>query len=265
MPEDFAFGGEFVWQPTPEYVEPSHVRHFMRQNGLASYEDLMSRSTSDIAWFTAAVLKYLDIRFSRPYTQLVDLSRGFAWPRWCVGGELNIVANCLDKYQADPAVAARPAILWEAEEGQSGSLSYSDLYRQTNQCANLLRSLGLGKGDVIALFMPMTPEIVAALLAIARIGAIVLPLFSGYGAGAVATRLADARARAVFTADGFFRRGQLVPLKPTADEAAREAPNLQHMIVLRRAGNPVTMQPDRDLWWHARVRKLDPRGLEERH
>lgn len=253
MPEDFAFGGEFVWQPTPEYVEPSHVRRFMRQNDLASYEDLMSRSTSDIAWFTAAVLKYLDIRFSRPYTQVVDLSRGFAWPRWCVGGELNIVTNCLDKYQADPAVAARPAILWEAEEGQSGSLSYSDLYRQTNQCANLLRSLGLGKGDVIGLFMPMTPEIIAALLAIARIGAIVLPLFSGYGAGAVATRLADARARALFTADGFFRRGQLVPLKPTADEAAREAPSIQHMIVLRRAGNPVTMQPDRDLWWHARV------------
>lgn len=253
MPDDFNFGGEFVWLPTPEYVEPSHLRRFMRANGLASYADLMTRSTTDIAWFTDAVLKYLDIRFTKPYSQVVDLSRGSAWPRWCVGGELNIVTNCLDKYQSDPALAARPAILWESEEGQTGSLTYSELYRQTSQCANLLRALGLGKGDVVGLFMPMTPEIVVALLAIIRIGGIVLPLFSGYGAGAVATRLADARVKALFTADGFLRRGQIVALKPIADEAVQAAECLRHVIVLRRAGNPVTMQPGRDLWWHERV------------
>jgi acetyl-CoA synthetase len=253
MPDDFDFGGEFVWLPTPEYVEPSHLRRFMRANGLASYADLMTRSTTDIAWFTDAVLKYLDIRFTKPYSQVVDLSRGSAWPRWCVGGELNIVTNCLDKYQSDPALAARPAILWESEEGQTGSLTYSELYRQTSQCANLLRALGLGKGDVVGLFMPMTPEIVVALLAIIRIGGIVLPLFSGYGAGAVATRLADARVKALFTADGFLRRGQVVALKPIADEAVQAAESLRHVIVLRRAGNPVTMQSGRDLWWHERV------------
>jgi acetyl-CoA synthetase len=253
MPDDFDFGGEFVWQPTPEYVEPSHLRRFMRVNGLASFGELMARSTSDIAWFTDALLKYLDIRFSRPYTQVVDLSRGPAWPRWCVGGELNITTNCLDKYQADPALAARPAIVWEAEEGQTGSISYAALHQQVNQCANLLRSLGLGKGDAIGLFMPMTPEIVVALLAIARVGGLILPLFSGYGAGAVRTRLADARAKAVFTADGFFRRGQLVPLKPTLDEAAQDLPGVRHLIVLRRAGNPVPMTPGRDVWWHEHV------------
>jgi acetyl-CoA synthetase len=263
MPEGFDFGGEFVWQPTPEYVEPSHLRRFMRANGLAGFDELMARSTSDIAWFTDAVLKYLDIRFSRPYTQVVDLSRGPAWPRWCVGAELNITTNCLDKYLAEPALASRPAILWEAENGPAGSLSYAELYRQTNQCANLLRSLGLGKGDAIGLFMPMTPEIVAALLAIARIGGIILPLFSGYGAGAVATRLADARAKALFTADGFFRRGQVVPLKPTADEAARETETLKHIIVLRRAGNPVTMQPGRDVWWHEGVPAQPETALPE--
>src|SRR5712691_3628110 len=148
MPDEFVFGGEFVWHPTPEYVEPSHLRRFMRANGLASYDELMARSITDIAWFTDAVLKYLDIRFARPYTQVLDLSRGSAWPRWCVGAELNIVTNCLDKYAADPALAARLAVLWEAEEGPAGGLSYAELYRQTNQCANLLRSLGLGKGDV---------------------------------------------------------------------------------------------------------------------
>src|SRR5579859_1419398 len=253
MPDDLAFGGEFVWHPTPEYVEAAHVRRFMRAHDLPSYDALMARSTSDIAWFTESVLKYLDIRFARPYTQVVDLSRGPAWPRWCVGARLNIVTNCLDKYQDDPALAARPAILWEAEDGATGSVSYAELYRQTNQCANLLRSLGLGKGDGIGLFMPMAPEIVAALLAIARIGGIVLPLFSGYGASAVATRLADGQAKALVTADGFMRRGQVVALKPVADEACRELEGLRHMLVLRRAGNPVSMTPGRDLWWHEHV------------
>jgi acetyl-CoA synthetase len=253
MPEDFDFGGEIAWRPTPDYTQHSHLRRFMQTHGLANFDELLARSTGDVAWFTDAVLKYLDIRFSRPYTQVVDLSRGIAWPRWCVGGELNITTSCLDKYQDDPALAGRPAILWEAEGGQAGSLSYAELYRQTSQCANLLRSLGLGQGDAIGIYMPMTPEIVVALLAIARIGAIILPLFSGYGAGAVASRLADARARALFTADGFFRRGQVVPLKATADDAAQGLEHLQHMIVLRRAGNPVNMQPGRDVWWHAAV------------
>ncbi len=184
---------------------------------------------------------------------MVELSRGPAWPHWCVNAELNIVTDCLDKYQADPAEAGRPAIVWEAEAGQTGMVSYAELFRQTNQCANLLRALGLGKGDTIGLFMPMAPEIVAALLAIARIGGLILPLFSGYGAGAVATRLADGRAKALITADGLIRRGQVVPLKPVADEAIQGIEGLQHMLVLRQVGNAVTMQPGRDLWWHEHV------------
>jgi len=182
MSENFDFGGEFAWRPTPATMASSNLQHFMQAQGLASFDELLARSTSDVAWFTDAVLKYLNIRFSRPYTQVLDLQRGSAWPRWCVDGQLNITTNCLDKYQADPALAGQHAILWETESGASGSLSYAELFRQTNQCASLLRALGLGQGDVIALFMPMTPEIVVALLAIARIGAIILPLFSGYDA-----------------------------------------------------------------------------------
>ena len=253
MANEFEPGGGFVWQPTPAEIWGSHLHQFMAAEGLDSYGALMARSTSEIAWFTDAVLKYLDIRFSKPYTQVVDLSRGPAWPRWCVNARLNIVTNCLDKYQADTALAAQPAIIWEAEEGQTGRVSYAELFRQTNQCANLLRSLGLGKGDTIGLLMPMTPEIVAAFLAIARIGGISLPLFSGYGASAVATRLADGEAKALFTADGLRRRGQVVPLKPTADEALRNLPGVRHVIVTRRAGNPVAMQPGRDVWWHEQV------------
>src|SRR5262245_61987670 len=253
MPENFDFGGEIVWRPTPETIERSNLTHFMREHGLDGFDALMQRSTTEVAWFTDAVLKFLDIRFRRPYDQVLDLSRGAAWPRWCVGAQLNIIDNCLDKYQAQAELAGRTAMIWEAEEGASRSLTYADLYHEVNCCANLLRSLGFGRGDALGLFMPMTPEIVIALLAVVKIGGIVLPLFSGYGVGAVASRLNDAGAAGLFTADGFFRRGQPVGLKAIADEAAAQVPTLRHMIVTRRSGQPVAMQAGRDVWWHEAV------------
>jgi acetyl-CoA synthetase len=252
MPESFAFGGEIVWRPSPEYVNRSHLKRFMDQHRLASFDDLLRRSTTDVPWFTDALLKYLDIQFQQPYREVVDLSRGIAWPRWCVGGQLNIGYNCVDKYYRDPRLARRPAVIWEGEEGPQSArtLTYADLYIEVNQCANALRSLGLGKGDAIGLFMPMTPEIIVALLATVKIGGIVLPLFSGYGVSAIISRLMDGEAKALFTADGAFRRGQVVPMKPLADAAAAEIPSLREMIVLKRAGNPVSMAAGRDHWWH---------------
>jgi len=253
MSDLLTFGGEMVWRPTDEYVERSHLTQFMRRHGIGSFDELMTRSTADIAWFTDAVLHYLDIRFAAPYSQVVDLSDGIQWPRWCVNGRLNIVDNCVHKWAADPATSHRPALVWEGEEGATRTLSYGELAAEVNRCANALRSLGLGKGDAIGLFMPMTPEIAVALLAIAQIGCIILPLFSGYGAGALASRLVDAGAKALFSADGAFRRGRIVPMKSVADEAAKQVPTLAHQIVLRRAGNDVAMQPGRDHWWHGLV------------
>ncbi len=247
----------------------AHLTRFMRQNGIGSFAELSERSAQEVAWFTDAVLRYLDIRFRTPYTQVVDLSRGPAWPRWCVGGELNIVESCLDKHLAGES-ADQPAVIYESEAGTVRRLSYAQLARQVNQAANGLLSLGLGKGDAIGLFMPMTPEIVVALLAIARIGGVVLPLFSGYGAGAVASRLDDGEARALFTADGFQRRGALVSMKPIADEAAPHVPSLRHLIVLRSMGNPVSMTLGRDHWWHDLVEKqpdaaqTEPTAAEDR-
>lgn len=252
MSETFDYGGPIVWKPTPEIIERANLTRFMRQHGLKDYAALMERSTQDVAWFTDAVLQFLQIEFFQPYNQVIDLSQGIAFPRWCVGGEMNIVHNCLDKYTAAPQ-ATQTALIWEGEEGQVRSLSYAELHRQVNQAANALRSLGLGRGDPIGLFMPMTPEIVVALLAIAKIGGIILPLFSGYGAGAVASRLVDAGAKALFTADGFFRRGKIVPIKPVADEAAAQVASLEHLIVLQRAGLEVPMQTGRDFWWHELV------------
>jgi acetyl-CoA synthetase len=250
MTDAFTFGGEIVWRPSPDYAERSHLKRFMSRHGLADYAALMQRSTTDIAWFTDAVLKYLDVRFTQPYTQVVDLSRGPMWPRWCVGGRLNIVQTCIDRHYQEPGRANRPALRWEGEEGQTVTLTYADLYREVNHCANALRQLGFKKGDAIGLYMPMTPEIVIALLAIVKIGGIVLPLFSGYGAGAIAARLQDADAAGLITADGFFRRGQLVPMKPVADEAVAQVATMREVLVLRRAGNRVEMKGGRDHWWH---------------
>jgi acetyl-CoA synthetase len=248
MPDSFEFGGDIVWEPTPEYMKRANLTRFMRQYGLADFNKLMRRSKDDVAWFTESVMKFLDIQFYEPYSQIVDLSEGIQFPKWCVDGKMNIVHNCVDKYQSSET-SDQLAIIWEGEEGDTKLLTYYELYEQVNKVANALRLLGLGKGDAIGLYMPMTIEVVVAMLAVAKIGGIILPLFSGYGVGAVVTRLVDADAKVLFTADGFFRRGKPVAMKPVADEAATQVPTIQHMIVLKRADIPVEMTAGRDHWW----------------
>ena len=245
----FEFGGPIVWRPSPEAIDRAHLTRFMRLHHLDTFQELHRRSTEDIAWFTDALIKYLAVRFRRPYTKVVDLSRGPAWPRWCVGGEMNIVDSAIEKHLTYEA-SHRPALIWEGEEGATRTLTYAELAQEVNRAANALRSLGVMKGDAVGLFMPMTPELVIALLAVAKIGGVILPLFSGFGPGAVASRLEDARARVLFTADGLYRRGAAVPLKPKADEALARAPSVKHVIVLRRTGERVRMQRGRDHWWH---------------
>jgi acetyl-CoA synthetase len=246
--EAFDFGGEIVWRPTPEQIARSNLRQFMTRHGTLSFDDLMKRSTEDVAWFWDTVIKDLSIEFYEPYRQVVDLSRGYPWARWCVGGVMNIVHNCLDKYIGTPK-ENQIALKWEGEKEETRTLSYGELYREVNRLANGLRALGLKNGDAIGLFMPMTPEIVIALLAVAKIGGVILPLFSGYGAGAVAVRLQDAEAKGLFTADGFYRRGQIVPMKTVADEAVAQSPTVKHVIVARRAGNEIPWNPARDCRW----------------
>lgn len=246
--ESFDAQSEIVWQPTPTYVERSHLKQFMDRHAILTLEELMRRSTEDIGWFWQTVLDDLDIRFFEPYAEIVDLSEGLPWAKWCVGGVLNIVHNCLDKWKGTPT-QNRAAVRWEGEEGDSRILTYGDLDREVCRLANGLRTLGLGKGDAIGLYMPMVPEIAVALLAIAKIGGIILPLFSGYGATAVATRLIDAEAKALFTADGFYRRGKMKSMKPVVDEALAQVPSVEHVIVYPRVGSNVPWTEGRDHWW----------------
>ncbi|GMR11686.1 MAG: AMP-binding protein [Anaerolineae bacterium] len=248
MSLDSNFGGPVVWEPGPDYTARAHLTQFMRQHDLSDFSALMERSTRDVGWFTQAVLDYLDIRFRQPYSQVVDLSEGIAWPRWCVGGRMNIIHNCLDKYEGTET-ESQAALIWEGEGGQVRSLTYGELRMQVNLAAGGLRSLGLGPGDAIGLYMPMVPEIVVALLAIAKIGGVILPLFSGYGAGAVASRLVDGGARALITADGYARRGSTIEMMSVADQAARACPSLEHVVIYAHAGLPIEMLEGRDLTW----------------
>jgi acetyl-CoA synthetase len=246
----FPFNQPVVWQPSEEYIQRSRLKRFMNRHGLDTVEELLARSSSDVAWFWEAVFEDLGIEFYEPYSQIVDLSKGIQWPSWCVGGKLNIVHNCLDKWMDTPK-QDQIAIRWEGEEGKIRLLTYRELYHDVNQLASAMRSVGLGKGDAIGLYMPMVPEIVIALLAIAKIGGVILPLFSGYGSGAIASRLADAEAKAVFTADGQFRRGKPVLMKPVVDEALVDIQTVEKVIVIRRIAVEVPMvtADERDVWW----------------
>ncbi|NUQ43728.1 MAG: AMP-binding protein [Calditrichaceae bacterium] len=232
----------------------------MDAHAIAGYDELYRRSVADIAWFWDAVLKDLDIQFYQPYRTIVDLRDGIQFPQWCVGGEMNIIHNCLDKWQATP-VRNRAALRWEGEEGEQRILTYGDLCREVNRCANALRQLGLGKGDAVGLYMPMIPELAVAFLAIIKIGGIILPLFSGYGPSAISARLADADAKALITADGMFRRGKPALMKPVADEALKDAPTVQQVIVVNRIdAAALPWKQGRDHRWEELVPRQSPQA-----
>jgi acetyl-CoA synthetase len=259
---EFQFGGEFVWRPSADLIARSRLRQFMDRHGIGGLEDLQRRSTEEIDWFWNAIIQELGIEFFKPYERILDLTGGIAWPRWCVGGKMNIVHNCLDKWHGAP-VARREAVRWEGEDGASVVLTYEELHRQVCRLSNALRALDMKKGDVAALFMPMMPETIAALFAVVKLGGIILPLFSGYGAAAVAERLRDSGAKFLFTVDGFYRRGQTVLLKPIADEAVSSSPSVEHALILKRLGVSIPWNAKRDRWWHEEIGRHSDQAATE--
>ncbi len=238
---------DIVWRPSEEYVERANVTRFMRAHGIGSYEDLVRRSQEDVEWFWDAVVADLGIRFSTPYERVLDTSKGIPWAEWFVGGKINLADVSCDVWATRTPDAI--AILWEGEDGSVRSVTYRELREMADRLANGLRSLGVGERDAVGIFMPMAPEAVAATLACAKIGAIWLPIFSGYAADAVATRLADADAKVLITADGTLRRGGTVPMKETADAAADAVPTVEKVIVWERLGRSDLKWTARDVRW----------------
>ncbi len=206
------------------------------------YLDIYEKSLRDPELFWAEEARKLD--WSRPWDKVLDWSPPFA--RWFAGGTLNACYQCVDRH-VKTWRKSKVAIYWEGEDGDTRVLSYSTLYREVNRFASILKKLGVGKGDKVALYLPMIPELPIFMLACARIGAIHTVIFSGFSAQSLADRINDTEAKAVVTADAAFRRGKRIPLKATVDEALKRAPSVQKVVVVNRAGTAVEMADGRDL------------------
>ncbi len=231
--------------PPKELVEHSNVKAFMDKHGIADYDALLKRA-EDQVWYWGEVAKELD--WFKTWDKVLDESNA-PFFKWFTGAKFNIVHNCLDRHMKT-SVKDKVAYIYESEPGEVERWTYAMLYKEVNKLANALKKLGIKKGDRITLFMPMVPQLPIAMLACAKIGAIHSVVFSGFSSTSLRDRVNDAEAKILITTDGAYRRGKLVTLKANADPGLAECPSVQHVIVFKRAGNPVEMKPGRDLWWH---------------
>jgi acetyl-CoA synthetase len=243
-----------AFTPSAAFREQANVRD----------ADVYDKAARDPEAFWANFARELE--WSTPWSRVLDWQPPHA--KWFVGGKLNASVNCLDRH-LHSARRNKAAIVWEGEPGDRRTLTYFDLHREVCQFANVLRSLGIRRGDRVAIYLPLIPELTIAMLACARIGAVHSVVFGGFSAESLRDRINDAQARLLVTADGGFRRGGVVPLKRLADEALAETPSIEHAVVIRRGGEwaagamdiPVTMKDGRDHWYHE-LMKAAPYGCE---
>lgn len=227
------------------FPPPEAFRRAARIGSVDAYERLYRRSLEDPEGFWSEAAS--ELHWFRRWDRVLEWNEPHA--RWFVGGTTNIAYNCLD-LQVERGLGDRVAFHWEGEPGDRRSLTYAGLLAEVSRFANALKGLGVGKGDRVALYMPMIPETVVAMLACARIGATHVVVFAGFGAQALADRIDDVGAKAVVTADGAYRRGEVLPLKARVDEAVDGRASVASVITVRRAGNAVPMRPGRDRWYH---------------
>lgn len=213
---------------------------------MQAYQSLYEHSIADTEAFWESQAKE-HLHWFEPFTKTLDWQEPFA--KWFLGGKTNVSYNCLDAH-VQAGRGDRVAFYWEGEPGDTRTITYAELTKEVSRFAAALTKLGIQKGDRVSIYMPMVPELPVAMLACARIGAIHSVIFGGFSAEAIADRNNDAQAKLVITADGGWRRGKLLALKQTVDEALSKSPSVQHCIVLRRAGNETKMHQGRDLWWH---------------
>jgi acetyl-CoA synthetase len=195
------------------------------------------------------------LSWAKPWDQILDWSNP-PFAKWFVGGELNVAYNCVDRH-VEAGHGDKVAIHWEGEPGDTRTITYADLLRLVSQAANTLTELGVTAGDRVAIYLPMIPEAAIAMLACARIGATHNVVFGGFSVDALSTRIQDADAKLVITADGGYRRGKPSALKPTVDEAVAKCPSIEHVLVVRRTGQDIAWT-DKDLWWHETVEQASP-------
>ena len=233
--------------PPAAFSRDAHVKSF------AEYEALYRRADEDPEGFWAEIAGALS--WAKPWDRVLDWKLPDA--KWFVGGRLNVSTNCLDRH-IHTWRKNKAAILWEGEPGDTRVITYGELHREVCKAANALTSLGVRAGDFVAIYMPMIPETAIAMLACTRIGAPHTVVFGGFSSEALADRIKDSRAKVVITVDGSWRRGQIIPLKENVDRAV-EGTTIERVLVVKRCGNDVKWQGNRDVWWHDAVGKASAR------
>ncbi len=232
-----------VFPPSPEFAAQANAKADLYEEAERDFEGFWARIARDrVSW-------------SKPFDTTLEWDLPFA--KWFGGGELNVAYNCVDRH-VEAGMGHKVAYHWIGEPGDTRTLTYADLHREVQKAANALKELGVQKGDVVAIYMPMIPELPIAMLACARLGAAHTVVFGGFSAEALSGRINDAKAKVLITADGGWRRGKPVPLKGNADDALAQSPTIEHAIVVRRIGDPIPMVDGRDIWWHDIVDRQSP-------
>jgi len=228
-----------VFQPSPEFSQQAHIK------SLEQYEQLYREAEENPEAFWGRIAE--ELHWFRKWDRVLEWNA--PWAKWFVGGRINLSYNCLDRHVASWR-RNKAAIIWEGEPGEVRTFTYQQLLIEVGKFANVLKSLGIAKGDTVAIYMGMTPELPIAMLACARIGAAHSVVFGGFSANALVDRINDAQCKAVITQDGAYRRGAEIPLKATVDEALHACPSVKTVVVYKRTGSQVKMEWGRDHWWH---------------
>jgi len=245
MAEEKSAGLETVMKEERLFPPPEEFSQKARIGSMEQYQKMWDEAAADLEGFWDQFAH--ELHWFKPYEKVLEWNEPFA--QWFGGGQTNVSYNCLDAHLSTPR-ADKTAIIWEGEPGDVRRITYRELHREVCKFANVLKELGVQKGDVVAMYMPMVPELAIAMLACARIGAIHSVVFGGFSAEAIADRNNDASAKLQITADAGWRRGKKLPLKANVDEALTKSPTVEKCIVLQRVGVDVEMQAGRDFWWH---------------
>jgi acetyl-CoA synthetase len=232
------------FEPSPEFSQKAHIK------SLAEYEALYKESVEQPEKFWARAAE--ELHWFKKWDKVLEWKA--PWAKWFLGGQINLSYNCLDRH-VKTARKNKAALIWESEPGEVRTYTYQQLWKEVQKFANVLKNLGVRKGDRIAIYMGMTPELPIAMLACARIGAPHSIVFGGFSSNALVDRIHDSHAVAVITQDGSYRRGAEVKLFPVVEEALKSCPSVKHVVVYKRTGSPLNMTPGRDHWWHELMAK----------
>jgi acetyl-CoA synthetase len=237
----------YAWTPTDAQLAAANVSRLAKALGCASYRELHRVSVEEPDRFWRAVVVDLQIPLARPWDRVLDDSRGIEWTTWFEGARLNVTEACVHRWARETPDSE--AAVWVPEDGERRALTWAELSYEVRRLAEAMRDLGVEPGDAVGTFLPMAPEAAIASHACAHLGAVQVPIFSGFAAPAVSARLADAGAKVALTADASYRRGRLVPMKEVLDEALMDAPSVERVLVWSRAGGDCPMAPGRDTFY----------------